>query len=56
MLRMLFLLPLILCLLWFSYLRMNNWTLVQGKQGFIYILSFSGAIAAFFTLMLFLTH
>lgn len=56
MLRLLFLLPLVLCLLWYLYLRSNNWTIEQGKKGFIYILSFSAAIAGFFTLMLFLTN
>jgi hypothetical protein len=56
MFRVLFLLPLVLCLLWFGYLRVNDWTMKQGKQGFIVILSFSGAIAAFFMLMLYLTN
>ena len=55
MLRLLFLLPLTLCLLWYAYLRANNWTISQGKQGFLYIFAFSSTIAAFFALMLFLT-
>ncbi|GAC24963.1 hypothetical protein GMES_2669 [Paraglaciecola mesophila KMM 241] len=55
MLRLLFLLPLILCLLWFAYLRLRGFSLRQGKQGFIYILVFSAIIAAFYTLMLWLT-
>ncbi|MFT5162894.1 MAG: hypothetical protein ACI9FJ_001474 [Alteromonadaceae bacterium] len=56
MLRLLFLLPLMLCFLWFGYLSVNNWTMAQGKQGFIYILTFSGVIALFYTLMLYLTN
>ncbi len=56
MLRLLFLIPLVLCFLWYIYLRENNWTIAQGKKGFIYILSFSAAIGGFFTLMIYLTH
>lgn len=56
MLRLLFLLPLILCLLWYGYLNANHWSIKDGKQGFIYILSFSGVIAAFFALMLYVTN
>ncbi|GAB3034555.1 hypothetical protein [Bowmanella dokdonensis] len=56
MLRLLFLIPAILCLIWYLYLRHNGYTAAQGKQGFIYIFVFSAVIAAFYTLMLWLTH
>lgn len=56
MLRLMFLVPLVLCLAWYLYLRANNWSIEQGKQGFIYILAFSFCIGAFFTLMLFVTR
>jgi hypothetical protein len=56
MLRLLFLLPLVLCLIWYSYLSANNWTVAQGKKGFIYIMAFSGSVAAFFLLMLLVTN
>ncbi|AEA98679.1 MULTISPECIES: hypothetical protein [Alteromonas] len=56
MLKIIVLIPLILSLLWFGYLQTKNYTLEQGKQGFLYIFVLSGVIAAFYTLMLFLTH
>ncbi|AGP78634.1 succinyl-diaminopimelate desuccinylase [Alteromonas mediterranea 615] len=54
MLKIIVLIPLILSLLWFGYLQTKNYTLEQGKQGFLYIFVLSGVIAAFYTLMLFL--
>lgn len=56
MLKIIVLIPLLLSLLWFGYLRANNYSLAQGKQGFTYILVLSCVIAAFYSLMLFLTH
>lgn len=56
MIRLLFLIPLVLCLAWAFYLYNRGYTLKQGKQGFFYILGFSGVIAAFYTLMWFLTN
>lgn len=53
MIRFLFLMPLVLGLIWLAYLRANNWTTSQGKQGFYYILGFSGVVAAFFGMMLY---
>jgi len=55
-LKIIVLVPLILSLLWFGYLKTNGYTLSQGKQGFTYILVLSSVIALFYTLMLFLTH
>ena len=51
-----FLIPLVLSVLWFAYLQFNNWTIQQGKKGFIYILVATLFMIAFFTLMLFLTR
>lgn len=55
MIRLLFLIPLILSLTWVLYLKANNYSLKQGKQGFIYILIFSAVIAAVYTALMFLT-
>jgi len=49
-------LPLGLSLIWFLYLRQYGYSLQQGKKGFLYILIFSAVIAAFYTLLLWLTH
>lgn len=55
MTRFLFLIPLLLSVLWFVYLRLNGWSLRQGLKGFIYIAIFSALIAAAYTLLLWLT-
>lgn len=55
MTRFLFLIPLILSVAWFVYLRLHGWTLRQGLKGFIYIAVFSAFIAVFYTLLLWLT-
>jgi len=49
-------LPLGLCIIWFLYLGVKGYELQQGKQGFVYILIFSAIIAAFYTLMLWMTR
>jgi len=51
-----FLLPLILSILWLGFLQYNNWSIQQGKKGFIYIIGGTTAIIAFFSLMIFLTR
>ncbi|MFC6439239.1 hypothetical protein [Bowmanella sp. JS7-9] len=56
MIRLLFLVPFILALLWFMYLRRNGYTLEQGKKGFLYILIFSLTVGGFYTLLIWLTH
>lgn len=56
LIRFLFLIPLLLCLGWFVYLKQNGYTLEQGKKGFIYILVISSAIAAFYGILIPLTH
>lgn len=55
MTRFLFLIPLVLSVLWFIYLRVKGWTLRQGLRGFIYILIFSSFVALVYTLLLWLT-
>ncbi|BDX05661.1 hypothetical protein [Planctobacterium marinum] len=56
MIKFLFLIPLLLCLGWFVYLKHNGYTLEQGKKGFIYILVISSTIALFYGLLIPLTH
>lgn len=56
MFRLLFLLPIILCLVWYFFLKKNGVPIKQGKKGFIYILSFSALILVFFVLMIQVTH
>ncbi|MCC5855383.1 MAG: hypothetical protein JJU10_06835 [Idiomarina sp.] len=56
MIRLLFLIPLGLCLLWTLYLQLNGYKLQDGKKGYIYILIVSAVIALFYTLMWWLTN
>ncbi|WP_417684302.1 hypothetical protein [Pseudidiomarina gelatinasegens] len=55
MTRFLFLIPLILSVIWFVYLRLNGWSMRQGLKGFIYIAVFSVFIAVAYTVLLWLT-
>ncbi|WP_417664879.1 hypothetical protein [Pseudidiomarina sp.] len=55
MTRFLFLIPLILSVLWFVYLRLNGWSMRQGLKGFIYIAAFSVFVAVAYTVLLWLT-
>ncbi|AWL12681.1 hypothetical protein HMF8227_02228 [Saliniradius amylolyticus] len=56
MIRLLFLIPVVLCFIWFLYLRHNGYSFEQGKKGYLYILIVSAVIAAFYSFMLWVTH
>lgn len=56
MIRLFFLIPLIMCAIWYWYLKSNDYTVKQGLKGFGYIFAFNGVIIAFFVLMLYLTN
>jgi hypothetical protein len=55
MFRLLFLLPIVLCLGWYFFLRQNGVPIKQGKSGFMYILAFSAFVLGFFVLMMQIT-
>ena len=56
MVKLFFILPLLLCLAWWTYLRQNNWTLEQGKKGFYYIIGLSLVVSVFYLVMYVLNH
>ncbi|WP_206483785.1 hypothetical protein [Thalassotalea sp. G2M2-11] len=56
MIRFFFLLPLIMCAIWWSYLNSKGFTAKQGLKGFLYIFAFNAIIIGFFVIMLFVTH
>lgn len=56
MIRFLFLLPIVMCAIWWWYLNDRGYSLKQGLKGFGYILAFNAIIIGFFTLMIYLTH
>ncbi|MBY6187049.1 hypothetical protein KUV89_10475 [Marinobacter hydrocarbonoclasticus] len=56
MIARLFLIPMMLCLLWYVYLQVNGYSLKQGQKGFIYILVFSAGLLGVMSLLLWLTN
>jgi hypothetical protein len=55
MFKFLFLIPVVLCALWYGYLSSRGYSVAQGKQGFVYIMVISTVIIVFFTLALIFT-
>jgi hypothetical protein len=56
MIKLLFMLPLVMCGLWFWYLQQHGWSIRQGWKGFGYILGFNLAIAASLWIIMLLTQ
>jgi len=56
MIKLFFLLPIIMCAIWWQYLDGRGYSLKQGLKGFIYILSFNSIVILFFVMMIWLTH
>jgi hypothetical protein len=54
--KYIFILPTVLCFIWFVYLQVNSYTFEQGKKGYIYIAVFSACIGAFFGVLWLLTR
>jgi len=56
MFRILFLLPIVLCAVWYLFLKQNGVPIKQGKKGFVYILIVSALVLGFFLLMIKVTQ
>ena len=56
MFRILFLLPIVLCVAWYLFLKQNRVRIKQGKKGFVYILIASALVLGFFLLMIKVTQ
>ena len=56
MIKILFLLPLLMCGIWYWYLQRNGWSLKQGQKGFTYIIIFNAAIAVALWIIMLLTQ
>ena len=56
MTRFFFLIPLLLCIGWWFYLRKNGWTIEQGKKGFFYIIGLTVVVILFYAVMYFVNH
>lgn len=44
MIKLIFIMPLLMFLAWYLYLKQHGWTIRQGKKGFAYIIGFNAAI------------
>ncbi len=56
MVRLLFLVPLLMCLGWYMFLRHYGYSLRQGLKGFIVIISFNLVIALSLSIIIWLSH
>ncbi len=56
MIKLLFLLPILMCLFWWQYLKAKDCSLKDGVKGFAYIIGFNTVLIGFFIVMLFATH
>lgn len=56
MVRLLFLIPVLMCLGWYLYLRKNGWSVRQGWKGFACIIGFHTVIALCLFIIMLLTH
>ncbi len=54
--HLLFLIPLILCLLWAVFLNLNGYSVKQGAKGFYYIIAGTLISAGILALLLFITR
>lgn len=55
MIRLFFLLPLIMCGIWWAYLNAKGFSAKEGIKGFGYILAFNVIILGFFVIMILVT-
>ncbi len=56
MIKLFFLLPVIMCAIWWWYLDNRGYNLKEGLKGFIYILTFNAVLIVFLVMMIWLTH
>ena len=55
MIKLFFLLPIIMCAIWWWYLNNHGYSLKSGLKGFIYILTFNAVIISFLAVMTWVT-
>lgn len=56
MIKYIFLFPLALCVIWYTYLHINNYTFEDGRKGFVYIAVLSAVIVGFFAIIWVITR
>ncbi|WP_386030261.1 hypothetical protein [Thalassotalea euphylliae] len=56
MIRLFFLLPLLMCGIWWFYLNQRGYSAKDGLKGFIYILGLNGILLGFLLVMMYITN
>lgn len=56
MIRLFFLLPVLMCAIWWLYLNQKGYGVKDGVKGFTYILVFNTVILGFFLIMMYVTN
>ncbi|WP_448211435.1 hypothetical protein [Colwellia sp. MEBiC06753] len=56
MIRLFFLLPIIMCGIWWYYLNLKGFQAKDGIKGFAYILTLNGIILGFLLVMMYITN
>lgn len=56
MIKLFFLLPIIMCAIWWWFLNDKGYSLKEGLKGFIYIISFNTILILFLVMMIWVTH
>ena len=53
MIKLFYLLPILMCAFWWSYINSKGYTIKESWKGFAYIIAFNAVIILFFVIMLF---
>ena len=56
MVKLLYLMPVVMCVLWYWYLQQRGFSVKQGQKGFAYIIAFNLVIALSLWLLMWLTQ
>ena len=56
MIKLLYLIPVVMCVIWYWYLQQRGFSVKQGQKGFAYIIGFNLIIALSLWLLMWLTQ
>lgn len=56
MIKLFFLLPIIMCLVWWRYLKVKGSNVKDGVKGFAYIIALNTVFIGFLVMMVFVTN
>ncbi|WP_181901508.1 hypothetical protein [Thalassotalea euphylliae] len=56
MIKLFFLLPILMCSIWWLYLNQKGYSAKDGLKGFAYILGLNGLLLGFLLVMMYITN